>query len=386
MSDINESGIQTTVKSIHVGFGRLAAAVIAVLVSAFAIPFASNLFMSIVATVFCSGYLIATSKKKAGVIFLLFVLIGSFSLPEGLFVISIILALIVGTGAYSWLIFLTRSPYLAILPVFAYSITTFITRNWFASALSLVFALPALVLALSLKKGAPRLETLTKVSLVFVATVAVGIVASMLYFNGELRFDLLKEIVSSFTDGLVNTFASLQAELLDGSVQNIFTPDDAYNMAHRMTTLLPAAVILVFNAIAYFSQRLLFSLIRINLGDNCIHPRSVPFVVSAGAGIVYTLSLVAMLLTNATPMGYVINTVCQNLFVILAPPLAGMGIMYIIARISQRRLNPMLVIIIGASVVLFFSLPAALICIACFGAYTSVAIPLSAFLKSKMND
>ena len=32
--------------------------------------------------------------------------------------------------------------------------------------------------------------------------------------------------------------------LPDGSVQAFFTPDDAYNMAHQLTALLPAAIIL----------------------------------------------------------------------------------------------------------------------------------------------
>ena len=384
MSETNRSEVEATLASVYVSKARLAAAVIAVLVSAFAIPFASNLYMSIASVVFCSIFLIASAKKKVFTGILIFILLGSFSLPTGLPAISIILALIVGTGAFAWLIFLTKSPYLAILPVFAYAVTTVITKNWFGSAVCLAFALPAFVLASSLWKATPRLETLSKTGTVFVATAALAVVASLFYFSGELRFDVLKEFITLLTDELTVAFASIEAQMLDGSIQTFFTPDEAYNMAHLLTTLLPAAVILGFNAIAFFAQRLFFSLIRITMGDECIHPRSIPFIVSAGAGIVYTLSLTALLLTNATPIGYAVNTVCQNLFVILAPPLAGMGIMYLFSKIAMKKMRPITLIIISAIILIFFSIPMAFMLLAGFGAYASVAIPFSAFLRSRM--
>ena len=272
MSENNRSGVESTLASVYVSKARLAAAVIAVLVSAFAITFASNLYMSIASVVFCSIFLIASSKKKFFTGLLIVVLLGSFSLPSGLPAISIILALIVGTGAFAWLIFLTKSPYLAILPVFAYAVTTVITKNWFGSAVCLAFALPAFVLASSLWKATPRLETLSKAGTAFVAIAAVAVVASVFYFSGELRFDILKEFIDVFTDGLTEVFASIEVQLMDGSVQTIFTPKDAYNMAHQLTSLLPAGIILGFNIIVFFAQRLFFSLIRITMGDECIHP------------------------------------------------------------------------------------------------------------------
>jgi hypothetical protein len=360
-------------------------AIVAVLVSAFAIPFASNIFMSTASVVFCSVFLIISARKKFFTGLLIFALIGSFSLPTGLPAISVILALIVGTGAFAWLIFLTRSPYLAILPVFAYAVTTLITKNWFGSLLCLVFSIPSLILALSLKKNTPRLETLSKAGTAFIAISVLGILASMLYFNGEINIGTLKDLVSSLSDALTQAFSSIEVELMDGSVQTIFKPDEAYNMAHQMTSLLPAAIILGFNAIVYFAQRLMFSLIRITMGDECLPTHSVPFIVSAGAGIVYTLSLSAMLMTNATPIGYVVNTVCQNIFIILAPPLAGMGIMYTLSKIALKRFRPGIVILVVVSFLLFFSLPMTFMFVACFGAYASVSIPLTSFLRSRMN-
>lgn len=384
MSENNRSDVESTLTGVYISKARLAWAVIAVLVSAFSIPFASNLYMSIASVAFCSVFLIASGKKKFLTGLLIFLLLGSFSLPTGLPAVAIILSLIVGTGAFAWLIFLTKSPYLAILPVLAYAATTIITKNWFASVACLVFSLPALVLALSLRNGTPRLETLTKTSVAFVSTAVVAVVASLLYFSGELRFDILKDIVTLLTDELTKAFASIEVQTLDGSIQTFFTPDDAYNMAHQLTSLLPAAIILGFNTITFFAQRLMFSIIRITMGDACIHPHSIPFVVGPGAGIVYTLSLTATLLTNASPVGYAINTVCQNLFIILAPPLAGMGILYLFSRIAAKKMRIGTLIILGVVALLFFSLPMVFMLLAGFGAYASVAIPLSAFLKARM--
>ena len=69
---------------------------------------------------------------------------------------------------------------------------------------------------------------------------------------------------------------------------------------------------------------------------------------------------------------------------ILAPPLAGMGIMYLFSRIALKKMRPITLIIIGAVVLLFFSIPMAFMLVAGFGAYASVAIPFSAFLRSRM--
>ena len=60
--------------------------------------------------------------------------------------------------------------------------------------------------------------------------------------------------------------------------------------------------------------------------------------------------------------------------------------MYLYSRIMLKRLSPAFVIITGVVFLLFFSIPMAFMFIACLGAYTSVALPLAAFLRNRMNN
>lgn len=369
-----------------VRFARLIPSIIVVLVSAFAIPFASNVYVSIAASFICSVFLIATAKKKVPAALLIFLLIGTFGLPNGLPVIAIILALITGTGTFSWLISYTSSPYLAIIPVLAYAVTTAVTKNWFASMLATVFALPALMLAISFKKKSGRISSICSSSLAFAVIAVAGTILSLLYFNGEIRVSVLKELALSCTDAIKTLLAETEVELMDGSVQTLFTEKDAYNMAHQMVTLLPALAILLINMISFFAQRLQFSLIRSTMGDEALGNRSLAFIASPGAGIVFTLSLIVIAITDSTPAGAMADTVCLNIFLILLPALVGMGILYFIAKITERRMRFGPFILMAVLALSFFNFTLALLLIACFGSYASVAIPLTAHFRSKHSD
>ena len=110
------------------------------------------------------------------------------------------------------------------------------------------------------------------------------------------------------------------------------------------------------------------------------------FVVSPAAGIIFTISCLVFTLADSTPTGVAAATVCQNIFLMLFPALVGMGIMYFFARVSERKLRAAPIIMIGVLILAFFNYPLAFLLIACFGAYASVSIPLTAYLKSKMKD
>lgn len=362
---------------------RLIPSVIVVLVSALAIPLASNVYVNVAATALCSVYLLASARKKVGTMLVLLFLMGIFGLPNGLPVISIILALTVGTGTFAFLISYTRSPYLAIIPMLAYAITAFITRNLLGSALTLIFSLPALLLAIAFLKGSPRLSAIVGASVSLIATGAVGIALAMLYFRGELHFDILREYANAFKDSFTRLFADTFVELINGNVDTLFTEKEARNMALQIVTLFPAIAILSSNIVVFFAQKVLFNLSRRSLGERCITSKMLAFIVSPGAGIVFFFSAMALFFTNSTPVGYAVNTVCQNLIVILTPPLIGMGIMYFFARsaLKKFRLGPLMIALIVG--LLFFNFEIALLFVTCYGAFASVALPLAIYMKSK---
>ena len=364
---------------------RLIPSVIVVLVSALAIPLASNLYVNIAATALCSIYLLASAKKKVGTMLMLLFLMGTFGLPNGLPVISIILALTVGTGTFAFLISYTRSPYLAIIPMLAYSITAVITRNLLGSAFTLIFTLPALLLAIAFLKGSPRISAIVGASVAFIATGIVGVALAMLYFRGELRFDVLREYANAFKDSFTRLFADTFVELINGNIDTLFTEKEARNMALQIVTLFPAIAILTSNIVVFFAQKVQFNLSRRALGDRCITSKMLAFIVSPGAGIVFFLASMALFFTNSTPTGYAVNTVCQNLIVILTPPLIGMGVMYFFAKSALRkiRVGPLMIALIVG--LLLFNFELALLFVTCYGAFASVALPLAIYMKSKSN-
>ncbi len=364
---------------------RLIPSIIVVLVSALAIPLASNLYISIFSTGVCSIYLLASAKKKVGTMLLLLLLMGIFGLPNGLPMISIILALTVGTGTFAFLISYTRSPYLAIIPMLAYSITSVITRNLLGSAFTLIFALPALILAIAFLKGSSRLSAIASASVAFIVTAIVGVVLAMLYFRGEFRFDVLREYANEFKDNFTRLFADTFVELMNGNVDTLFTEKEARNMALQIVTLFPAIAILFSNIVVFFAQKIQFNLSTRALGERCITSKMLAFIVSPGAGIVFFLSCMALFCTNSTPVGYAVNTVCQNLIVILTPPLIGMGIMYFFARsaLKRFRMGPLMIALIVG--LIFFNIELAFLLITCYGAFASVALPLDIYMKSKFD-
>ena len=367
----------------EIGFMRLLPAIIVVLASALALPFASNLYVGIAASGICSFFLIATAKKKIPVLLMLLLLIGTLGLPDGLPMITILLALTVGTGTYAWLLSYAPSPYLAIIPVLAYSATTVITKNWFGSLFALSFAIPAIVLAHSFKANASRIGGICRTSISFIIIACVGVVVSMLYYRGEFKLEALRDYADSFTASISEIFLNTEVELLSGETEALFTEDEAYNMALRIVTLFPAIAVLFFNSVSFFAQRLQFSLIKETLGDDAVSGRSIAFILSPFAGGAYVLSFLISTLTNSSPLDKTVNTVCQNIFVILTPALMGMGIMYFFAKMAIKRVKTGPLIIIGVLVLLFFNTQAALMLVACFGAYASISIPILTYLKEK---
>ena len=369
-----------------VGFIRLLPSIIVVLAAAIGLPLATNLYVGGAASCICALFLLLSARKKVPVLLLLLLLCGVFGLPDGLPMITVILALIVGTGTYAWLISYTNhSPLVAIIPVLAYVTATVVTKSWFVSLLALAFAIPALVLAFAFKGQATRLSGICRVSATFLITAAVAVIGGMLYLKGRFSLDMLKDYADILTASITKILAETSVELMNGETAVIFAEEDAYNAAHRMVTLLPALIILAANALAFFAQRLQFSLIRTSMGDDAISGNSIAFITSPFSGGAYILSFLVYVLSDSTPLGETVSTVCENIFILLTPALIGMGIMYFFAQMAVRRIKAGPLILLAVAALLFINLTSAVLLIACFGAYASIAIPILRHLKEKEN-
>lgn len=363
---------------------RLLPALFIVLIASLAIPFAFNTAISILSSGVCALTILVSARKKISAGLLIMILILLFGVSSGLPMISIILSLIVGTGTLAWLIGYTRSPYVAIVPVLAFSITTIISKSYVGALLALFFVLPALALAVSFKKGSGRVSALARSGAFFSFTIVTAIAIYQFYFLGEINVTSMRHFAMDFTNSLRDIFSSIQIETQTGVV-SYFTEKEAYNMALQIVSLAPAIVAVFFNVISFFAQKLQYSLIRLTEGEARLSPTSRAFVVSPFAGATFWLAFVVSSVTDSSSMGYALTTVCDNVIIILAPCLIGMGLMYYFSAklLGHRRLTTTLLVIFV--ILAFLNVSLALLLVACLGAYASISIPLSNKLKANRN-
>jgi hypothetical protein len=363
---------------------RLIPASLIALLCATAIPFAFNTAMAIIVCVVGSATVLLTAKKKISAGLLLLIPFCLFGISSGLPMIAIILALIVGTGTLAWLIGYTSSPYVAIIPVLAFSITTIITKNYAGALLTLTFVPSALALALSFKKSSGRMSSLARAGLLFSATAIVAILGCQKYFIGDIDVHEMRLFAMDFTQSLADVFSSIEIETPQGAVPYL-NEKNAYNIALQMVTLFPALAIIFFNAISFFAQKLQYSLIRLTEGEEKLTPKARALIVSPFAGVTFLLAFIVSSLTQSTVSGYAISTVCDNVILILMPCLIIMGFMYYVSArtFGRKRLSTALLILFV--LLSFLNISLALLLVACVGAYASVSLPIITHINAKHN-
>ena len=363
---------------------RLIPASLIVLLCAIAIPFAFNTAMAITVSAVGSITVLLTAKKKINAGLLLLIPFCLFGISSGLPMVAIILALIVGTGTLAWLIGYTSSPYVAIIPVLAFAITTIITKNYAGALLSLIFVAPALALAFSFKRSSGRISSLARSGFLFSATAVIAILGCQMYFLGEINVPEMRNFAMDFTQSLADIFSSIEIETAAGRVPYL-TEKSAYNLALQAVTLAPALAVIFFNVISFFAQKLQFSLIRLTEGEEKLTPKVRALIVSPFAGVTFLLAFVVSSLTQSTVSGYAVSTVCDNIILILMPCLIIMGFIYYVSArtFGRRKLSTALLILFV--LLSFLNISLALLLVACVGAYASVSLPIITHINAKHN-
>jgi len=364
------------------GLLRLIPASLVVLLCATAIPFAFNSAMAITVSVVGCAVILLTAKKKISTGFLLLIPFALFGISSGLPMVAIILALIVGTGTLAWLIGYTRSPYVAIIPVLAFSITTVITKNYAGALLSLAFIFPSLSLAFSFSKSATRMSALARSGFIFSATAVAALIGCQIYFIGEINVPEMRHFAMDFTKSLADVFASLEIETPSGLVPYL-TEKAAYNIALQTVTLAPAIVVIFFNVISFFAQKLQYSLVRLTEGEERLDPSTRAMIASPFAGATFILSFIVSTFSESDVKGYAISTVCDNVILILMPCLIIMGFMYYVSAraFGHKKLSTVLLVLFV--LLSFLNVSLALLLAACVGAYASVSMPIISRLNAR---
>ena len=351
-----------------------------------AIPFSFNesvgKVVGIVTVAICSIFTVRVSSRKIMTILLLLVLFATLGLGGGLPFVTFILASTVGCGTFAWLIAKTDSPLLAIIPALAYSISTVVTKSWFASLMTLFFIFPAVLLAQTYEKLSTRVGSLLRISLGYLSFIILGIVFSLLYFTGEFRVEIIGDILDTARESLAKILSSMEVSLVNGNTEMLMSETDAYNYVSQLISLLPALTVVLCFVLAYFAQKIQFSIFKYTDGEQEFNELRRIVIMSPISAVVFILSFLIYTVTDPTSA---VSTVCANLYYIFMPGLAFMGIKsFTEGRTGLARGGCSTSIITVLFIfLLFFNIGIALVMAACFGSFAAIEGPIRKYLSKK---
>ena len=360
---------------------RLAIAIVILLALSIGMPFSGYQLVTAGLIVLCGAFLIITARKKFAVVIAFFLLFGLVSTDTGLGSVAVILSIIVGTGLCAHLFDKTASPFVAVIPVLGFTVATVITGDPLGSIMSLGYLLPSIALALGFKHVKSRVGAIcTASAAVLVGIAALGAVL-MYRATGTLSLSQLSELAQGLKASFAEMLLSLEVPISATETQRLFTRLEAQNMASSIVSLAPALLIIFCNAIAFFSQIVLYNLVIRSNEPEKLEQRAY-IEMSAFAGVIFILSFFISAIVSPTGDGATVSTVCENIFIILIPGLAISGFTHTVFKLMQRRRGggfPIFLFIF----LLFFNVASALLFAACIGAYHSIATPLTVYLRSR---
>lgn len=352
------------------------------------IPFSANSIVGIVTVIACSAFVIRVTSRKILTVLILLGLFSTFGLSNGLPLITILLAATVGCGAYAWLISRTESAYLAVIPALAYAISTVITKNWFGSLLTLIYIVPAILLAQTYEKMNTRVSSLLRVSLGYLSFIALAIVLSVLYFTGEFRTEIISDFLNTLRDSTVKLLSAMEVSLINGETQKLMSETDAFNYVSQIISLIPALITVLCSAMAYFAQKIQFSIFVYTEGESEFNDLRKIFIMSPVSAVIFIVSFLVYTVTATSSSSAVAATVSSNLYLMLMPGLALMGVKCFFANrqgsASLGCFTGLLPIMLIA--LLIFAPGAAPVTAACYGAYSAIEGPVRKYLAKKKDD
>ena len=365
--------------------GALSSALLIIIsaVCAFGLPFVEITIVAGALVLITSAVLIVTAERRFSAILLLAGLISLFLYEDGIALVAIALSLVVGCGAFARALEKLSSPFLWAIPVAAFVTSALITKSALMPMLSLGFALPALALKISFSKKYARAAGICLVSGAFMIGTAILLLADMYFATGTISLKFFEENAELYRR--MFTELLLQFETINpttGETEILFSELDAKNLASEIVSLFPAFFVIMCNAAAWISQKLMYMLVKREGELHKFEDKMIALILSPMAGITFVASFVIMMTASADQA--LIYTVSENIFYIFIPGLAISGIMFQLAKISRLRRGAW--VIIPFVILAFVNIAIALILAACLGAYYSIAAPVYQFINSHRQD
>jgi hypothetical protein len=185
----------------------------------------------------------------------------------------------------------------------------------------------------------------------------------------------------SFTD-LLMQFEVINPK--DGLAEPLFTPIEAKNLASEIVSLFPAFFVIMCNAAAWISQKLLYLMVKREGELHKFEDKMIAMIMSPFAGLTFAISFLVMVTASTSVDHALAYTVSENIFYIFIPGLAISGIMFQLAKITRQRRGAWMVF--PFVILALVNVGMALILAACLGAYYSIAAPVYQFINSHKND
>ncbi len=346
-----------------------------------AMPFAVYPAVSGCLLVACTVFLFISAEKKLPVAFMLFAAFAMLSTDKAFTAAALALAVVSGTAVLARLLDLMKLPLAVAVPMIASVGAAIITKQLIPSLLPLSFTLPALALSYTFKKKEKRVSAICLTSAAVLFTGAVIVFAGLLVSKNGFDISALKTFTESMKTALSEHFLASELTTPKGETVKIFTERDAGNIAEALVSLLPAFIIIGGNAVAFFSQRLLYNMALRAGEEKRFTGEMVALILTPVAGVTFILSFFISTLTALSSDNALITTVFDNIFIILLPGLAASGIMFKVAKIAHTRRGGW--IIVPFALLAFINISAVILLAAGMGAYYSIANPLSAYLRSR---
>lgn len=349
------------------------------------LAFVGNPIVAGVLVAVSSAFLVVTSERKPLTVIALFGLISFFFTEEGISLVAVALAMIVGCGVFARALEKLRSPFLWVIPVASFIIGALITRNLLIASLSLVFVLPSAAIWLSFSKKHSRVGAICLISGAYMIFFAAFVLADVYVATGGISIDVFKEGAEFYRESFAKML--MEFEIMDVKTElmhPIFTPMEAKNLANEIVSLFPAFFVIGCNAAAYFSQKLMYVLVRREGEESKFEDKMIALIMSPYAGATFVISFMVMVGASMSVDHALAYTVSANIFYIFIPGLAASGIMFQLAKIARFRKGVWMVVLFV--LLAFVNVGIAVLLAACTGAYYSIAAPVYAYLNSKKDD
>ena len=296
-------------------------------------------------------------------------------------VAALALAIVSGTAILARLLDVMKLPLAVAVPMLVSVAAAIITKQLIPSLLPLSFTLPAISLSYTFKKSERRVTAICMTSAALLFTAAVMVLAGLMVSKNGFQLSGFRDFTESLKSSLAEHFYAGEIMTPKGESVKIFTERDAKNIASTLVSLIPALIIISANAVAFFSQRLLYNMVLRAGEEKRFTGEMVALILSPMAGATFILSFFISTLTALSSDNALLTTVFDNIFIILLPGLAASGIMFKVAKIAHTRRGGW--IVVPFALLAFVNISAAILLAAGMGAYYSIANPLSAYLRSR---